>query len=151
MVMLLLCLMTNMLVLMLAVELMMIMTTTLIHFCRYVTPILDKLRAGECCKQPGSGVQTVDALGNPISPQQIVQQRQQQQQQQLDEDVAAEASRINARNGNLTDILELHRLHHMTFAHNLFPRFVLQPSNTPPLAASPKFTLQPLKSPKKLP
>lgn len=59
--------------------------------CRYLGPILDKLRAGECFKSP---------LQQQFQPQ--------HQPQQIDEDVAAEASRMSTHNGNITDILELH-------------------------------------------
>ena len=59
--------------------------------CRYLGPILDKLRAGECFKSP---------LQQQFQPQ--------HPPQQIDEDVAAEASRMSTHNGNITDILELH-------------------------------------------
>jgi ATP-binding cassette subfamily A (ABC1) protein 3 len=59
--------------------------------CRYLGPILDKFRAGECFKSP------LQPLFQP-----------QHQPQQIDEDVAAEASRMSTHNGNITDILELH-------------------------------------------
>ena len=141
--------MTMMLMLMM---MMMTMTLVLMQFCRYVTPILDKLRAGECCKQPESGMQIVDAHGNPITPQQLRQQQQQQQLQNLDADVAAEASRIKARNGDLTDILELHRsrdihAHHHIIFHQSGTNHIILPSST----ASPKYIPQPLKSLKKSP
>lgn len=62
--------------------------------CRYLGPILDKVRAGECfmCFK---------------APQQQAQPKQ--QLQPLDEDVAAEASRLNDGNRNILDILEMRR------------------------------------------
>jgi hypothetical protein len=59
----------------------------------YVTPILDKLRAGDCFRKPLQQL----ALQPP------------QTNAQVDEDVAAEASRVNSHNENITDILELRR------------------------------------------
>jgi hypothetical protein len=60
---------------------------------RYLGPILDKLRAGECFRTPLQ--QQADQPSQANAP--------------VDEDVAAEASRVNSHNGNITDILELHR------------------------------------------
>jgi hypothetical protein len=58
-----------------------------------LTPILDKIRSGDLFQ----------------TARQQIQNNPQQPPQQLDEDVAAEAFRINSRNGNIQDILELHR------------------------------------------
>ena len=67
-------------------------STFILHF-RYLGPILDKLRAGECFRAPLQ--QQADQPSQANAP--------------VDEDVAAEASRVNSHNGAITDILELHR------------------------------------------
>ena len=64
----------------------------ILHF-RYLGPILDKLRAGECFRAPLQ--QQADQPSQANAP--------------VDEDVAAEAARVNSHNGSITDILELHR------------------------------------------
>ncbi len=66
----------------------------ILHF-RYLGPILDKLRAGECFRAPLQQQPPPDQPSQANAP--------------VDEDVAAEASRMNSHNGPITDILELHR------------------------------------------
>jgi hypothetical protein len=62
--------------------------------CSYVGPILEKLRAGDCFRKPLQQ----QALQPPHTNAQV------------DEDVAAEESRVNSLNENITDFLELRRL-----------------------------------------